>query len=80
MRLTSIVLPALLATSYPLTMAHDSFNVYLIRHGEKPANSGQGLSAQGVERAQCLRKVFGASSSYDIGYIIAEQPDAGKFT
>ncbi|KAJ5198597.1 uncharacterized protein N7498_007714 [Penicillium cinerascens] len=47
--------------------------VYLIRHGEKPA-SGNGLNAQGLERAQCLRNVFGASSSYNIGHIMAEKP------
>lgn len=52
--------------------------VYLIRHGEKPSDGGNGLSAQGVERAQCLRNVFGASSQYDIGYIIAEQPKSSK--
>jgi hypothetical protein len=32
------------------------------------------LSAQGQERAQCLRTVFGASSQYNIGYIMAEKP------
>lgn len=47
--------------------------VYLIRHGEKP-DSGDGLSTQGEERAQCLRSVFGASSSFDIGYIMAQTP------
>lgn len=31
-----------------------------------------GLSSQGMERAQCLRNVFGASSGYNIGYIITE--------
>lgn len=45
--------------------------VYLIRHGEKPP-SGNGLSTQGMQRAQCLRDVFGASSGYDIGYIMAQ--------
>ncbi|CAK3844970.1 Hypothetical predicted protein [Lecanosticta acicola] len=45
--------------------------VYLIRHGEKP-DSGNGLSAQGMQRAQCLRNVFGASSGYDIEYIMAQ--------
>ncbi|KAF8863023.1 hypothetical protein BDZ45DRAFT_766552 [Acephala macrosclerotiorum] len=50
--------------------------VYLIRHGEKPADGSNGLTAQGQQRAQCLRIVFGASSSYGIGYIIAEQPKA----
>ncbi|CZR55822.1 related to phosphoglycerate mutase family protein [Phialocephala subalpina] len=52
--------------------------VYLIRHGEKPADGSNGLTAQGQQRAQCLRTVFGASSSYDIGYIIAEQPKASQ--
>jgi hypothetical protein len=48
--------------------------VYLIRHGEKPADGSNGLSAQGMQRAQCLRNVFGLSSQYKIGYMIAEQP------
>ncbi|OJJ95766.1 hypothetical protein ASPACDRAFT_55043 [Aspergillus aculeatus ATCC 16872] len=48
--------------------------VYLIRHGEKPSNGSTGLSAQGVERAQCLRNVFGADSAYNIQYIMAEAP------
>ncbi|CAO1620707.1 unnamed protein product [Sympodiomycopsis kandeliae] len=46
--------------------------IYLIRHGEKPADGGDGLSAQGENRAQCLRDVFGASSGYDIGFIITQ--------
>ncbi|KAF4633747.1 hypothetical protein G7Y89_g4369 [Cudoniella acicularis] len=50
--------------------------VYLIRHGEKPADGGNGLTIQGQQRAQCLRTVFGASSQYDIGYIIAQKPKA----
>ncbi|WPH03073.1 Hypothetical protein R9X50_00594700 [Acrodontium crateriforme] len=48
--------------------------VYLIRHGEKPSDGSNGLSTQGMERAQCLRSVFGTSSMYDIGYIMAETP------
>jgi hypothetical protein len=64
------LLPVLLATASAQT-------VYLIRHGEKPANGSTGLSAQGVERAQCLRNVFGNSSQYNIGYIIAEKPKSG---
>lgn len=68
MRITSFILPAL------LTAVSAQNTVYLIRHGEKPADGGNGLSAQGMERAQCLRNVFGASSGYNIGYIIAEQP------
>ncbi|OKL61775.1 hypothetical protein UA08_02469 [Talaromyces atroroseus] len=48
--------------------------VFLIRHGEKPSNGDTGLSEQGEERAQCLTSVFGPSSDYDIGYILAEKP------
>lgn len=50
--------------------------VYLIRHGEKPA-SGNGLNAQGMQRAQCLRNVFGASSSYDIDLILTQDYKKG---
>ncbi|BFZ54905.1 hypothetical protein PYCC9005_001942 [Savitreella phatthalungensis] len=53
--------------------------VYLIRHGEKPADGGNGLSAQGQNRAQCLVNVFSANSGYNIGYIVAQQPkSSGK--
>ncbi|KAF2018878.1 hypothetical protein BU24DRAFT_405619 [Aaosphaeria arxii CBS 175.79] len=53
--------------------------VYLIRHGEKP-EEGTGLSAEGVQRAQCLRKVFGKESKYDIGHVMAQQykPDGKR--
>lgn len=51
--------------------------VYLIRHGEKP-DSGNGLSAQGMQRAQCLRNVFGAGSGYDIEYIMAQDYKSSK--
>ncbi|KAG0025550.1 hypothetical protein BGZ82_009961 [Podila clonocystis] len=47
--------------------------IFLIRHGEKPSNGGTGLSSDGVKRAQCLRKFFGASSKYNIGYIMAQK-------
>lgn len=54
--------------------------VYLIRHGEKPADDSEhGLSAAGVKRAQCLRNVFGAKSSYNIGHIMAQTPQDGEF-
>lgn len=53
--------------------------VYFIRHGEKPSDDGDGLSAQGMQRAQCLRNVFGASSGYDIGYILAQTPKSSTF-
>lgn len=46
--------------------------VFLIRHGEKPANpDDHSLTFHGLMRAQCLREVFGADSGYDIGYIMA---------
>lgn len=53
--------------------------VYLIRHGEKPSNGSDGLSAAGLERAQCLKNVFGASSGYDIGHIMAETPKSSTY-
>lgn len=71
MLFSSLLLPLLSATAIAQT-------VYLIRHGEKPSDGGQGLSAQGVQRSQCLRNVFGASSQYNIGYILAEQPQSSK--
>lgn len=52
--------------------------VYFIRHGEKP-DDGDGLSAEGEQRAQCLRTVFGASSSYNIGHIMAQTPQSGEY-
>ncbi|KHN94874.1 uncharacterized protein MAM_07293 [Metarhizium album ARSEF 1941] len=55
--------------------------VFLIRHGEKPADDGQpGLSAQGKQRAQCLTQVFGPESNYHVGYILAQayKPDGSR--
>ncbi|KAL9058444.1 MAG: hypothetical protein Q9162_001739 [Coniocarpon cinnabarinum] len=68
-----VVLNALALTLFLSTLAASKPTVYLIRHGEKP-DDGNGLTEQGEQRAQCLRTVFGASSAYDIGYIMAEQP------
>jgi hypothetical protein len=65
-----------LATLAMTSLAAASPTVYLIRHGEKPS-SGNGLSTQGLERAQCLRTVFGASSAYSIGHIMAQTPLSG---
>ncbi|KAJ5860081.1 phosphoglycerate mutase family protein [Penicillium soppii] len=62
----------LLATAALVTAG--SPTVYLIRHGEKPSDGGNGLSAQGVQRAQCLRSVFEKGSIYNIGYIMAQTP------
>lgn len=70
-------LTTLLTSLFAATAAANT--VYLIRHGEKPADGGNGLTTQGQQRAQCLRTVFGASSSYNIGYIIAEQPKDSWF-
>ena len=52
---------------------HNSPTVYLIRHGEKPSSGGDGLDAEGEKRAQCLRKVFGAKSKYNIKHIMAQK-------
>lgn len=59
--------------------------IYLIRHGEKPPKNADGsdqdgLSVQGIDRAQALVQVFGANSTYDIQYILAEKPkkDGGR--
>jgi len=52
--------------------------LYLIRHGEKPpkinGKDQDGLSANGLTRAQWLPHVFGQDSQYQIGYILAEKP------
>ncbi|OCL01205.1 hypothetical protein AOQ84DRAFT_393826 [Glonium stellatum] len=56
--------------------ASSQSTVYLIRHGEKPDN-GNGLNAEGQQRAQCLRSAFGASSPYNIGHIMAQTPKSG---
>ncbi|TGO61011.1 hypothetical protein BOTNAR_0136g00140 [Botryotinia narcissicola] len=70
--------PQLFVTSFltllTLPLSVSSQTVYLIRHGEKPADGGNGLSALGLQRAQCLRNVFGNESIYDIKYIMAMTP------
>ncbi|KAF4589099.1 putative phosphoglycerate mutase family protein [Ophiocordyceps camponoti-floridani] len=49
--------------------------VYFIRHGEKPADKEDPyLSPRGEKRAQCIRRLFGADSRYDIGHIMAQRP------
>ncbi|UZJ55162.1 hypothetical protein CBS101457_004482 [Exobasidium rhododendri] len=68
---SSFSLLLLIAASAVQVFAFDN-KIYLIRHGEKPADGGNGLSSQGVDRSQCLRNVFGASSGYSIGYIITQ--------
>ncbi|KAL8278862.1 hypothetical protein RQP46_008733 [Phenoliferia psychrophenolica] len=67
---------SLVASFLALATASSAYSetVYLIRHGEKPADGSNGLSATGDQRAQCLRNVFSASSAYNIGYIMAETP------
>jgi hypothetical protein len=70
MKFTIAAIPFLMAVPALAT------TVYFIRHGEKP-DSGNGLSSQGAERSQCLRNVFGASSKYDIGHIMAQTPQSG---
>jgi broad specificity phosphatase PhoE len=70
---TSTILNYLTLTS----LASARATVYLIRHGEKP-DSGDGLNAQGKQRAECLRNVFGASSGYDIGHVMAQTPQSSR--
>ncbi|TID27375.1 hypothetical protein E6O75_ATG00142 [Venturia nashicola] len=47
--------------------------VFFIRHGEKPP-FGDGLSVDGLQRAECLRNVFAKNSSFHINLIIAQKP------
>lgn len=54
------------------TLAVAKPTAYFIRHGEKPSDGSNGLNTQGEARAQCLRKVFGAGSGYNITYIMAQ--------
>ncbi|KAF7885969.1 uncharacterized protein EAF02_004478 [Botrytis sinoallii] len=61
-------------TLLALPLSVSSQTVYLIRHGEKPSDGSNGLSALGLQRAQCLRNVFGNESNYDIKYIMAMTP------
>ncbi|KAJ5477107.1 hypothetical protein N7539_007251 [Penicillium diatomitis] len=71
MRLRPIntLLPALglavLISGHPAT-------VYIIRHGEKPHNKNDhGLNLDGIKRSLCLPGIFGNSSEYNIGHIMA---------
>ncbi|KAK6530048.1 hypothetical protein TWF694_003422 [Orbilia ellipsospora] len=48
--------------------------IFLIRHGEQDAAGGSDLTVDGFDRARYLPRVFGDSSQYNIGYIIAERP------
>ena len=50
--LTSVL--AAIAKSNPPKISN---TVFLIRHGEKPSDGGQGLTALGQQRAQCLVNV-----------------------
>lgn len=68
----------LLTTASLLVPTSAQATVYLIRHGEKPSGGANGLSAQGQQRAQCLKNVFGPDSQYNIQYIMAETPKKGK--
>ena len=71
--LGNMQLPNILCSLALVATAFAKPTVYLIRHGEKPP-SGNGLSVQGEQRAQCLRTVFGATSQYQIGHIMAQTP------
>ncbi|KGO71686.1 Surfeit locus 6 [Penicillium italicum] len=65
------VLPAL-CFCLGIASAKSHPTVYMIRHGEKPHDpNDHGLTPDGVKRAQCLRRVFGQDSEYNIGHIMA---------
>ncbi|PHH90508.1 hypothetical protein CDD83_3472 [Cordyceps sp. RAO-2017] len=49
---------------------------FLIRHAEK--NQDGTISAQGMQREQCLVKVFGRDSKYDIRHIMVQTPHPGE--
>ncbi|KAK7223425.1 hypothetical protein V2G26_011428 [Clonostachys chloroleuca] len=71
MKALAILLLASLAACKP--------TLYMIRHGEKPDDGSIGLSPEGEQRAQCLRTIFGSSSQYNIGYVIAQEyKESGK--
>lgn len=70
---------SVLALLTVLPLALGQATVYLIRHGEKPS-SGNGLNAQGMQRAQCLRNVFGANSGYNIDTILTQQYKSGTYS
>jgi hypothetical protein len=74
MHITTLLTLAMTAT------ASAAQTVYLIRHGEKPADGGDGLTIAGQQRAQCLRTVFGNASQYNIGKILAQTPKASMST
>lgn len=54
-------------------------DVYLIRHGEKP-KEGNGLNEDGLDRAECIRHVFGQHSDYNIGLILAQKPKKSELS
>ncbi|KAE9990997.1 hypothetical protein EG327_000654 [Venturia inaequalis] len=68
------LLQVVLAAQAQLVLSKPSKpTVFFIRHGEKPA-FGDGLSTDGLQRAQCLRNVFAKNSSFHIDLIIAQRP------
>lgn len=71
MKSFTLLLAATVATCKP--------TIYMIRHGEKPDDGSNGLSPEGEQRADCIRGVFGASSQYNIGKIMAQEYKEGMF-
>jgi hypothetical protein len=60
-----------------LIVAVSAQNIYLIPPAENQGKEN-GLSVDGNTRAQCLTKTFSSSTSFDIGYIIAQRPSDSK--
>lgn len=62
-----------LTSAAPATSSGPEF--YLIRHAEK--NPDGTISAQGKQREQCLVKLFGKGSKYNIQHIMTQNPYPG---
>lgn len=68
---TKLVLSTLLAFSAAISSVGAYNNrIFLIRHGEKPADDNTvGLSSVGQQRAQCIKSLFTSSHGYNIGLV-----------
>ncbi|KHO01432.1 uncharacterized protein MAM_00433 [Metarhizium album ARSEF 1941] len=78
MRFATIVVTVAMAASIALGGAKETApnttepEFFLIRHAEKKLNGA--ISAKGRRRAQCLVKIFGKDSKYNIQHIMVQRP------
>lgn len=72
MKFTAPIIAALAAT---VAVAEQVPEYFLIRHAEK--NPDGTISTQGQRREQCLVKVFGKNSAYNIQHIMVQTPYPG---